>query len=610
MEKLIEIKKVANNTIEDDLKSYLSYSKFNTNELMNYLGSNKTGLSSVEVQKRLNNNGKNIAIKDDKKSPLYFLINSFKDHFIIILLFLAVINYSLGDKIGSLVIILIALISALIRFFQDYSVYKFNQKLKSKIFSTCVVLRDNKEYEVKVENVVVGDIIKLNAGAIIPADVRILESKDLYINQSSFTGEGIPVEKTEMFNNSKEIFDINNIVLMNANVISGSATAIVIKSGLNTFIGQMGKELVAKKETTNFDKGMAKITKLLIGYMVVVCLFVLVVHGVIKGNFNEAILFALSVAVGITPSMLPMIVNVNLTRGSKVLADKKTLVKRIESIQNLGAIDILCTDKTGTLTENEITLQKYIDVNGKENLDILEYAYLNSVYATGIKNLVDRAILKYGIDHKISDKVNKYEKVDEIPFDYERKKMSIVVKNKNGYRMLTKGALEEIINCCSQVKIKGKYHKITKSIITKVQNSAKELAQTGMQVIALASKDNYPGAEKFNASCEKDMVFIGLVGFLDPPKKDVKSIVDKLYKIGVSTKILTGDNPYATQNICNMVGLNGNNILLGKDMDKYSDAYLKKKIEKIDVFARLNPMQKERIIRLFRENGHVVGFMC
>src|SRR5574344_291060 len=610
MEKLIEIKKVANNDIKNDLTDYLNYSQLNKEKILSELNSNILGLSEVNAKKRLIENGKNVAIKDDKKSPLYFLFNSFKDHFIIILLFLAIINYSLGDHLGSIIIVIIAMISALIRFSQDYSVYKFNRKLKAKIFTTCTVIRGGKEEVIKVDNVCVGDIVKLNAGSIIPADVRLLDAKDLYINQSSFTGESIPVEKKMILKHKNEIFDLDNILLMNASVISGRATGIVFKTGLDTYIGQMGKDFINNKQVTNFDKGMAKITNLLIGYMIVVCLFVLIVNGVIKGNISEAVLFALSVAVGITPSMLPMIVNVNLTRGIKVLADKKTLVKRIESIQNLGAIDVLCTDKTGTLTENEITLQKYIDVNGKENLDILEYAYLNSVYATGIKNLVDRAILKYGIDHKISDKVNKYEKVDEIPFDYERKKMSIVVKNKNGYRMLTKGALEEIINCCSQVKIKGKYHKITKSIITKVQNSAKELAQTGMQVIALASKDNYPGAEKFNASCEKDMVFIGLVGFLDPPKKDVKSIVDKLYKIGVSTKILTGDNPYATQNICNMVGLNGNNILLGKDMDKYSDAYLKKKIEKIDVFARLNPMQKERIIRLFRENGHVVGFMC
>src|SRR5574344_2088647 len=363
---------------------------------MNYLGSNKTGLSSVEVQKRLNNNGKNIAIKDDKKSPLYFLINSFKDHFIIILLFLAVINYSLGDKMGSLVIILIALISALIRFFQDYSVYRFNEKLKSKIYSTCTILRNNVEMEIKTENIVTGDIVKLNAGSIIPADIRVIESKDLFVDQSVFTGESIPVEKEVLNNNAKQIFDIKNIILMDASVISGKGTGVVISTGVNTFLGKMGKEITGSKTATNFDKGMAKITNMLIGYMVGVCLFVLIVNGVIKGNFSEAIMFALSVAVGITPSMLPMIVNVNLTKGSKALASKKTLVKRIESIQNLGAIDILCTDKTGTLTENKIVLQKYIDVNGNENDNIIEYAYLNSYYGTGMKNIVDRAVISYG----------------------------------------------------------------------------------------------------------------------------------------------------------------------------------------------------------------------
>jgi Mg2+-importing ATPase len=613
MTKVIEIRKnkqeVNKDNNNDNLKDYQFYSKLSNEEVLKYLSSNLDGLTDETAKKLLNTNGKNIAIKEVVHGPLYFLFNSFKDHFIIILLFLAVINYSLGDHLGSYVIILIALISALIRYFQDYSVYKFNQKLKAKIYSTCIILRNKVDKEVKLENVVVGDIVKLNAGTIIPADVKLLTAKDLFVNESTFTGESIPVEKKPDYNNAKEVFDFNNILLMNSTVISGSGIGIVIKTGKDTYIGHMSTDLNKPKEITNFDKGMAKITNLLIGYMIVVCLFVLVVNGIIKGNFNEAVLFALSVAVGITPSMLPMIVNVNLTKGSKALADKKTLVKRIESIQNLGAIDILCTDKTGTLTENKITLQKYIDVTGKESPNIVKYAYLNSYYATGLKNLVDRAIINYGKEHNIDEKITKYDKVDEIPFDYERRKMSIVVKNNQEYLMLTKGAIEEILKICKYTLVDGKNKLLTKKYKEMAEAHAEELAKSGMQVIAIATKNTYPGIDKFNASYENDMVFVGLVGFLDPPKKDVKNTLIKLSNIGIQTKILTGDNPYATQNICNLVGLNGNNIILGKDMDKLSDEALLHKMKHTDIYARLNPLQKERIIRLYKLSGHVVGFM-
>ena len=396
---------------------------------------------------------------------------------------------------------------------------------------------------------------------------------------------------------------------MGVTIESGRATGVVIKTGFNTYLGQVGSEISIKKEVTNFDKGIKNISNLLIKYMIVVCLVVIVIDGIIKQNISEALLFALSVAVGITPSMLPMILNVNLTKGSKSLAKKKTLVKKIESIQNLGAIDILCTDKTGTLTENKITLQKYIDASGKENEDILEYAYLNSLYSTGIKNLVDKAIITYGRDHLDISKIEKLEKIDEIPFDYTRKKQSVVVKNKTAYRMITKGALEEVIKGCVSAKIGGKVVDINDEIINIIKNKAKTLASDGMQVIALSEKRSYPGKDKFDISCENEMIFIGFVGFLDPAKKDVKTTLSNLEKIGVKTKILTGDNPYATRNICNMVGLNGNDILLGSDIDNMTDIELSEKIEKVDVFARMNPLQKERVVELYRKNNHVVGYM-
>lgn len=592
------------------LKDYNEISKLTTEEILTKYHTKEEGLTNKEAQKRLNNNGKNIVIKEVNRSIFYFIFNSLKEEFIIILLVLAVINFSLGDKIGSLVIVLIAIISILIRVLEDYSAYKFNKKLRSKIVSTTKVIRDNKELEIKVENVVIGDIISLNAGSIIPADCIVVNSKDLFVNESVFTGESIPVEKKET--NKKEydnLFDIKNVLYMSSSVISGTAKAIVVKTGFDTYLGKIGKEINTKKNITAFDKGMKDITNMLIKFMVVICLIILLVDGIIRSNFTEAILFAFSVAVGITPSMLPMIVNVNLTKGTKALAKKKVLVKHIESIQNLGAIDTLCTDKTGTLTENKIVLQKYIDVLGNEDNSILEYAYINSYYSSGMKNIVDRAIMIYGSKHNLDNILPKYEKIDEIPFDYNRKVMSIIVRNKNTYRMITKGAMEEVLKRCTKVKVKGKEEDLTKELIDIVTNKAKEMATSGMQVLALAAKKTEKGVLSFDENSEKEMTFIGFVAFLDSPKKDVKKVINKLRKYGVKTKILTGDNPYSTTMVASLAGINSDEILTGAEIDKLSDKALSIKVEEIDVFARLNPIQKERVVRILKSNGHVVGYM-
>lgn len=600
------------NKIDDILilKDYNEISKLTTEEILTKYHTKEEGLTNKEAQKRLNNNGKNIVIKEVNRSIFYFIFNSLKEEFIIILLVLAVINFSLGDKIGSLVIVLIAIISMLIRVLEDYSAYKFNKKLRSKIVSTTKVIRDNKELEIKVENVVVGDIISLNAGSIIPADCIVVNSKDLFVNESVFTGESIPVEKKET--NKKEydnLFDIKNVLYMSSSVISGTAKAIVVKTGFDTYLGKIGKEINTKKNITAFDKGMKDITNMLIKFMVVICLIILLVDGIIRSNFTEAILFAFSVAVGITPSMLPMIVNVNLTKGTKTLAKKKVLVKHIESIQNLGAIDTLCTDKTGTLTENKIVLQKYIDVLGNEDNSILEYAYINSYYSSGMKNIVDRAIMIYGSKHNLDNILPKYEKIDEIPFDYNRKVMSIIVRNKNTYRMITKGAMEEVLKRCTKVKVKGKEEDLTKELIDIVTNKSKEMATSGMQVLALAAKKTEKGVLSFDENSEKEMTFIGFVAFLDSPKKDVKKVINKLRKYGVKTKILTGDNPYSTTMVASLAGINSDEILTGAEIDKLSDKSLSIKVEEIDVFARLNPIQKERVVRILKSNGHVVGYM-
>lgn len=600
------------NKIDDILilKDYNEISKLTTEEILTKYHTKEEGLTNKEAQKRLNSNGKNIVIKEVNRSIFYFIFNSLKEEFIIILLVLAVINFSLGDKLGSLVIVLIAIISMLIRVLEDYSAYKFNKKLRSKIVSTTKVIRDNKELEIKVENVVIGDVISLNAGSIIPADCIVVNSKDLFVNESVFTGESIPVEKKET--NKKEydnLFDIKNVLYMSSSVISGTAKAIVVKTGFDTYLGKIGKEINTKKNITAFDKGMKDITNMLIKFMVVICLIILLVDGIIRSNFTEAILFAFSVAVGITPSMLPMIVNVNLTKGTKALAKKKVLVKHIESIQNLGAIDTLCTDKTGTLTENKIVLQKYIDVLGNEDNSILEYAYINSYYSSGMKNIVDRAIMIYGSKHNLDNILPKYEKIDEIPFDYNRKVMSIIVRNKNTYRMITKGAMEEVLKRCTKVKVKGKEEDLTKELIDIVTNKAKEMATSGMQVLALAAKKTEKGVLSFDENSEKEMTFIGFVAFLDSPKKDVKKVINKLRKYGVKTKILTGDNPYSTTMVASLAGINSDEILTGAEIDKLSDKALSIKVEEIDVFARLNPIQKERVVRILKSNGHVVGYM-
>lgn len=587
---------------------YFEVSTKNKDEIFKILKTEENGITSKEANKRLIENGLNIVSENKKRGPVYFLVNSFKDKFIAILLILAVIDLINKDYLGTGIIIALGILSALISFAQNYSTYRFNQKLKSKLKSKATVIRNKgKEEVINTENVVIGDIVTLSAGSIVPADMVLIESKDLFINQSVFTGESIPIEKKANCagKESDEIFNIPNICLMGSNVISGKGIGVVITTGFDTYLGTMNKEISKKKEPTNYTKEMDSITKLLIKCMIIVSVSVFILFGVIRNNWAEAFLFALSVAVGITPSMLPMIVNVNLTKGSKSLEKKKVLVKNIKSIQNLGTIDILCTDKTGTLTQDKIVLQKYIDFNGEEDLSILKYAYLNSLLSTGLKNIVDRAIISFGKEHKVD--VIGYEKVDEIPFDYTRKMMSIVVK-KDNHTLITKGALEEILKVCTNVNNKGNVEILDKNKIEKIKQKAKELASKGMQVIAIASKKEYSGINIFSEKDECNMTFIGLVGFLDPPKKDVKKTIEQLKKYGIETKVITGDNPYATENICQLVGIKSD-ILLGTDIENMSDEELAKQVENINIFARMNPMQKERIVKTLRNNGHVVGYM-
>ena len=586
---------------------YREIAGMNPEEVMTLFKTNREGLNEKEVSNRLEEYGKNVATNIKKKTPLYFIIEAFKDKFVLILILLAVIDFITNDRLGACIILGITLISVIIRFVQDYSTYRFNERLKEKIKIFTDVIRENKQQEVRQEKVVCGDIITLSAGSVIPADLYLFESKDLFINQSSFTGESDPIEKNIHIDNSNEdLMDINNICLMGCNIISGQGKGIVIKTGLDTFLGSMNKDKDVVKDETTFDKGMNRITMLLIRCMVIISVTVFVIYGLIRGNMNQAILFALSVAVGITPSMLPMIVNVNLTRGSKALAKKNTLVKSIKSIQNLGSIDVLCTDKTGTLTKNNIELQKYINVDGEDDEYVLKCAYVNSYLGGGTKNIVDKAIIQYAKSHNVD--ISNYEKIDEIPFDYMRKRSSIVVKHKDNFRVIAKGALEEIIKVCDMARVNDKEVKINKEIIKQVENKADDMAKMGMQVIALAVKPEYVGIDVYDAEDEKDFTLIGLIAFLDPPKPSAEVTINKLKEYGVGIKILTGDNSYTTKNICNHVGLDGR-IVTGKEIDELNDYELGKLVEEVDVFTRMNPIQKERIVKTLRNNGHCVGYL-
>lgn len=598
-------KKKGNPLVEENIfKEYKKLVELSNDELLDKYDSSIEGLSLKEVLKRREVYGKNILKEEKKKSILSFIIDSFKDPFIYILIVLAVINFSLGDKLGSLIIILLAIISSTIRLVQDYSAYKFDLKLKSKLFTVISTIRDNKVKDINIKDIVPGDIIELNAGSIIPSDVILLEVKDLFINQSIFTGESVPIEK-KINSNGDSLLDLERICFMNSSVVSGSGKALVIKTGKNTYLGTIAKDMLTTKKITNFQKEMNAVSKTLIEAMLVITVLVFILNTLIHHDIMQALLFAISVAVGITPSMLPMIVNVNLSKGSKSLAKKETLVKRSEAIENLGSIDTLCTDKTGTLTEDKIVLQLYLNSDFKEDREVLTYAYLNSHYSTGIKNLIDKAIISYAKNKGLL--ISRYQKIDEIPFDYERRKASVIVRDEDKVLMLTKGAIKEVLDSCNKIRHQGKSIKLTNEFKDKILEKAKELNKEGMQVIALALKETKTISKNYND--DKDLTFIGLVAFLDPVKKGVSRVIKDLRKVGVNTKILTGDNPDATKTICTLAGFNSDNILIGPDIEKLTSDELKVKVEEVDVFARLTPLQKELIVNTLKDNGHVVGYM-
>ncbi|MCH4191690.1 MAG: magnesium-translocating P-type ATPase [Butyrivibrio sp.] len=590
---------------------YRKYAAMKEAEVLSAFKTDSAGLSAAEAQERLEQYGPN-QVQSSRKTPWYvFLLKSFLDEFILVLLFLGVVSFFLKDRLGAGIIFLLAVISAVIRFVQDYNAYLASEKLRTMIHSHVDVRRDGKTVKADLDQVVAGDIIELGSGSIVPADLYLLSARDLFISQSMFTGESLPVEKKAgPCDTSKDSAELENICLMGCDVRSGSGVGVVIQTGRQTYLGSISVAVESSKGKTNFEKGLDVITRTMLRYMIIIVLCVFVINGFVKKDWLSAFMFSISVAVGITPGMLPMIVNATLSRGAQFLAQKKTIVKNLSAIQNLGAIDVLCTDKTGTLTADDIVLQRYLDADGRQDRRVLDYVYLNSYFSTGIKNLIDHAVLEYGEKNGVRTDVTDYTKIDEIPFDYDRRRMSVVIQGSDGQHwLISKGAAEEIVRICTFVRQDENNVPLGEDGRQKILQNAAALGEEGMHVIAVAEKHEQIDVSTFSGADEKDMTFLGYVAFLDPPKPDVEKAVSALYEAGVDVKVLSGDAEPVVANICGQVGIRRGKSMTGEQVEALDDAALKGAVECTNIFARLAPMQKQRVVDALRANGHVVGYM-
>jgi len=600
-------------------------------DIKGYLNINLNGLTEEEVDESRDKYGSNKVKKEKKKSIVERLAEAFINPFTVVLICLAVVStvtdiifpilHMFGNTkkdfnpVTVIIILTMVFVSGVLRFIQESRSGDAAAKLLAMITTTCTVTRQNKSHiEIPLDEVVVGDIVYLSAGDMIPADVRIIEAKDLFVSQSSLSGESEPIEKLAIVCEKKDnITEYTNIAFMGSNVISGSATAIVVSVGDNTLFGSMTSAIATESVETNFTKGVNAVSWVLIRFMLVMVPLVFVINGVTKGNWISAFLFAISIAVGLTPEMLPMIVTSCLAKGAVSMSKKQTIVKNLNSIQNFGAMDILCTDKTGTLTQDRVVLEYHLNIKGDEDSRVLRYGYLNSYFQTGYKNLMDLAIIQRteeeeANDSQLLDLSENYKKIDEIPFDFGRRRLTTVVQNHAGtIKMVTKGAVEEMLAICSYAEYNGNVELITNDFRKKILDTVDDLNVKGFRVLAIARKD----IEKQSCSVddECDMILMGYLAFLDPPKESAAGAIKALREHGVRTKILTGDNEKVTKTICNQVGLEVKNMLLGGDIEKMDDEELKKVAEVTDVFAKLTPSQKSRVVAVLRENGHTVGFM-
>lgn len=502
--------------------------------------------------------------------------------------------------------------STLLEFFEEFRSNKAAEKLKELVATTTTVLRDGKEVQIPIKEVTLGDIVVLSAGSMIPADLRIIESKDIYVGQSSLTGESDAVRKlafTDLkYEDVDNISDLDTICFMGTNVISGSGKCAVIKTADSTYFGKIAHTLTNSKSKSSFQKGIQSISKLLIKFMLVLTPIVFLLNA-FKHETVTAFTFAVAIAICITPLLLPVILSSSLSKGAVKMSKKKTIVKKLDSIQSFGAMNILCTDKTGTLTEDKIVLEKYLDINGNEDLRILKHAFLNAYFQTGLRGNIDEAVVKRALENNMSEYIDKYKLVDEIPFDFTRRRLSVIVTDGNKKQMITKGAVEEILELCTMVDYKGQVSPITNKIKENIKQISKNLNKDGLRVVAVCQKNNVRDTNIFDINDEKDMVLLGFIGFLDPPKESAKSAIEKLNKSGVRVIVLTGDNLEVTKCICKKVGINSNEIVTGSQIETLEDRGVVRLLKKTNIFVKLSPIQKARIVRLLRESGNVVGYM-
>ena len=570
------------------------------------LKTTEKGLTEKEAAQRITEYGHNEPAKKKKRTILTQILSKFLNPLVIVLLIIGVFSLFFGEKISAILVFLMAIMSVFLAFFQEFRAGKEADKLSEMVRATATVYRNEKPKEIKIREIVPGDIVDLFAGDMIPADLRIISCKDLFINQASLTGESFPIEKIAGPIQPKEssISAQLNIAFMGSSVVSGTALGVVIKTGIATQFGELSRKLAAIRIQTSFDKGVYKFTWLMLRAMMFMVLFIFAINAFRRGNFVESLLFSLGVAVGLTPEMLPMLIAMNLSKGAIAMSKKQVIVKHLNSIQNLGAMDVLCTDKTGTLTMDKIVLEKHCDVVRKEDDSVLQLAYINSFYQTGLKNLLDRAILKY---QKLE--IENFKKIDEIPFDFSRRIMSVVVEMDNVHKIISKGAPEEIFKRCAKYELDGEILEIEPWLLTDLKEEYDRLSAEGFRVFAIAYQNIENKKDVYSKDDEKGLVLKGYVAFLDPPKPSVRKAIIALNKLGIEFKVLTGDNELVTRKICSEVGLNVTGLVTGDIVDGTRDGELKSLVEKTNVFARLSPLQKERIICALNANKHIVGYL-
>jgi len=603
----------------DVLKMYGEDSTTQRDEFLKKHNLNEKGLTSKQAEINIKKFGLNETKKAKPKKWYNYLLQSLLTPFNCILIGISIIliytDIYLAIEPSYANIIVIAILvtaSTLLDFFESYRSNKAAEKLREIVETTTTVIRDNKEINIPVKNVTLGDIVLLSAGSIIPADLRIIESKDLYVGQASLTGESDNIKKTvELEKNQEEldsISDFDNICFMGTNVVSGSAKGVVIKVGDSTYFGKIANTVTSGKEKTAFQKGIESISKLLIKIMIFMIPIVFLIN-VEKHDIILAFTFAVAIAICITPLLLPVILSSSLSKGAVRMSKKKTIVKKLDSIQNFGAMNIFCTDKTGTLTEDKIVLEKYLNVNGEEDFNILKYAFLNAYLQTGLKSNIDEAVVAKAKTVGIENSLKKYKKIDEIPFDFSRRCLSVAVEIDNKDELITKGAVEEILNICTTFEYKGQTEKLTNEKIENMRKICKNLNEEGFRVVAICKKIITNNKKDFNSSDEKDMTLLGFIGFLDPPKESAKEAIEGLNNAGIRVMVLTGDNVEVTRCVCNKAGINSKKIITGNKIDTLSDVALSRLLKRNNIFAKLSPIQKARIVRVLKQNGNVVGYM-